>query len=142
MFEKLNDVVQRYEEMAELMARPETAADYARLSQLGKELPKRAIPAAMALGYVIGIMAVWLYASMRAHYGPGPNTAVIAAVMTWMLGYALPHYSFWAAGIFSGSLMALASAIGLAELILATLAGAWIYKPAGEVVAPEPSVSA
>ena len=106
--------------------------------QLGRELPKRAIPAAMALGYLIGIMAVWLYASMRAHYGPGPKTAVIAAVVTWMLCFALPHYSFWAAGIFAGSFMALASAIALAELILATLVGAWIYKPVGEAALPEP----
>ena len=37
MFEKLDDVVQRYQQLAELMARPEAAADYERLSRLAKE---------------------------------------------------------------------------------------------------------
>lgn len=111
-------------------------------SQLGKELPSWAIPAFIVWGFLVGIMAVWIYASIRAQYGPGPRTAVMAGVMTWILGYALPNYSFWAVGIFSGSLMAIASAIGLAELILATLAGAWVYKPAEEIVAIEPGVSA
>ena len=37
MFEKLDDTVQRYQELAELMARPEAAADYERLSRLAKE---------------------------------------------------------------------------------------------------------
>lgn len=64
-------------------------------------------------------------------YGPGPKAAVIAGVMTWILGYAMPNYALWYSGIFGGSLMALASAIGLVEFILATLAGAWVYKPAG-----------
>ena len=37
MFEKLDELVRRYEELPELMARPEAAADYERLSRLAKE---------------------------------------------------------------------------------------------------------
>ena len=102
------------------------ADEYVR--QFGQPLPGRAIPSAMALGYVVGIMAVWLYASIRAQYGPGLRTAIIAAVMFWMVGYAMPHFALWYSDVISGSLAVLKSAVGLVEFAVATLAGVWLYE--------------
>ncbi len=95
--------------------------------QLGQALPRRAIPAAMMLGYLVGIVAVWCYASIRSHYGRGGRTAVIAGVMIWSVGYAMPNYALWYSGLLDGALMAVKSAVGLPEFVLATLAGAWVY---------------
>ena len=98
--------------------------------QIGKEPPSSANMVFWFWGFLLGIIAVWLYASIRAHYGPGAKTAIMAGSMTWLLSVFMPNCAVWALGIFGGSLVAKASALGLVELILATLAGAWIYKPA------------
>jgi hypothetical protein len=44
---------------------------------------------------------------------------------------ALPNYAFWSFGLFDGQLMVVASVIGLAELLVGTLAGAWVYERPG-----------
>jgi len=79
-----------------------------------------------ALG--MGIAAIWLYAVMRSHFGPGPKTAVLSALGYWVIGYALPAVGIGQTGLFPVQLLVLAHLGGLAEIILATLAGAWLYK--------------
>ena len=112
-------------------------------AELGtRTMPSYAIPLFILWGFIVGIVAVWIYASIRRTYGAGPRTAIIAGVATWVIGYALANLSFFAIGVFSGGMMAVATAIGLVEVILATLAGAWLYRPAEEIVAIEPGVSA
>ena len=96
--------------------------------QFGQALPGRAIPSAMVLGFAVGVMAVWLYASIRAQYGPGLRTAIIAAVMFWMFGYAMPHFALWYSDIIGGSLAAMNSAVGLVEFVVASLVGVWLYE--------------
>ena len=32
-----------------------------------------------------GIVAVWMYAAIRPRYGPGPRTAVLAALAVWFI---------------------------------------------------------
>jgi hypothetical protein len=85
------------------------------------------MPGSFLWGYLIGIVTVWLYASLRTHYGSWRKTAVITGVTTWILALALPNYALWLFGIFGGSLLAMASAFGVFEFILAALAGAWVY---------------
>ena len=99
--------------------------DYVR--QMGKDLPGTVMPGSFLWGYVIGIVTVWLYASLRAHYGSWLKTAVVAGVTTWILALALPNYALWLFGIFGGSLVAMASAFGIFEVVLAALAGARVY---------------
>lgn len=101
------------------------------MAQLGRSFPRTAIPRSMVWGYLIGAVAVWLYAALRSRYGRGVNAALIAGLMTALVGVALPNYAFWSFGLLGGRLMILASAIGFAEVVLATLAGAWMYERPG-----------
>lgn len=104
------------------------------MSQLGRQLPGRTIPLSMGWGLLMGIVAVWLYVSLRAQYGAGPRTAALAGGATWVLGYALPSYSIWAFGILSGSLVVGASGLAMAQIVLATLAGSAFYDFAGDAM--------
>jgi hypothetical protein len=101
------------------------ADDY--VTQVGKDLPGRVMPGSFLWSFLIGIVTVWLYASLRTHYGSWLKTAVIAGVTTWILGVALPSSAIWLFGIFGGSLLAIASAFGVIEFVLAAVAGAWVY---------------
>jgi hypothetical protein len=76
----------------------------------------------------IGIAAVWLYAALCPRYGPGPKTAALSALGYWVIGYALPAASVAQTGFFPIGLIALANLGGLIEIVLATFAGAFVYR--------------
>ena len=80
------------------------------------------------LGLVYGIMAIWLYAAIRPRYGAGPKTALWAGFAVWMLGYLLPTLGWMPMELFPGRLLRIALLGGLAEVLVATLAGAWLYR--------------
>jgi hypothetical protein len=82
----------------------------------------------LVLGFVFGIVAIWIYASIRPRYGAGAKTAIIAAVMTWILGYLLPMFGYLAIGLTTISLVMVSAVWGLAEIVIGTLAGAWLYR--------------
>lgn len=83
---------------------------------------------AIGLTFVLGIVMVWLYALIRPRMGPGPKTAIVAALVLW---FAIYFY----VGIIYGILLvqpmnaiAIAAVFGLVEYIVAAIAGAWVYK--------------
>jgi hypothetical protein len=82
------------------------------------------------LGFLGGIMAVWLYAAIRPRFGAGAKTALIAGVAFWVI------YRFFAAiaemnmGMYSQKLIMTGLVWGLVEIGIATLVGAWLYKEA------------
>ena len=53
---------------------------------------------------------------------------MIVATALWLGGYLLCTLGYWCLGIFAGSLVALWAMVGLVEMNLATVAGAWIYR--------------
>jgi hypothetical protein len=79
-------------------------------------------------GFVAGISAVWLYAAARPRFGPGPKTAACTGFAFWVIGYALPTLGQWAFKLFPGRLLIIGLLAGLVEIILASVAGAWLYK--------------
>ena len=79
-------------------------------------------------GFLAGIAAVWVYAAIRPRYGQGVGTAVRAGVAMWVLAYLLPNISIYALNLFPARLLVITGIVGLAEIIVATVAGAWIYK--------------
>lgn len=83
------------------------------------------------IGLVTGIAAVWTYAAIRSRFGEGPGTAVTAALLIWVVGYFLPDAGNAVMGIFPASLTVLIAAVGLVEIVIATLAGAFIYRESG-----------
>lgn len=80
------------------------------------------------IGLVLGIAAVWTYAAMRPRFGEGAGTAFIAALLIWVVGYLLSDVGPALAGIYPISLTATMIAVGLVEIVIATEAGAWLYR--------------
>jgi len=89
------------------------------------------IAKAVVLVFIPGIVAVLVYAAIRPRFGAGPKTAVIAAVIVWLLAYVYQSLLSAAMGMFPLSLTLIGLGWGLVELMLATLAGAWLYKESG-----------
>jgi len=78
--------------------------------------------------FIIGIIAVWLYAAIRPRFGARPITAIIAGFIFWILSVLLPYLSFGSIGMFPAGLLAIDAIIGLVILVVSTLLGAWIYQ--------------
>ena len=79
-------------------------------------------------GFAWGIVAVWLYAAMRPRFGAGAGTAARAGLVAWFFGALLPAVAMMNMGIFAfGTVEAV---WGLVQSIIATVAGAWLYKEA------------
>jgi hypothetical protein len=82
------------------------------------------------MGLAIGLIAVWTYAAIRPRFGAGPKTAVYAALLTWVTGYVLMDLSPLITGMFPQTLFLTLIGVGLVEIVVATVAGAFIYKEA------------
>ena len=76
---------------------------------------------------LIGIVAVWLYAAMRPRFGPGPRTAVLAGLTVWLLASVFPGLGM-IASLFPASLVIASIGTGLIESLVATQAGAYMYR--------------
>jgi hypothetical protein len=81
-----------------------------------------------AMGLVLGIITVWTYAAIRARFGAGVKTAVFAGVLTWLTACVYGNAMSTIIGMFPMSLTLTLAGVGLVELIVATIAGAWLYK--------------
>ncbi len=79
-------------------------------------------------GFATGILLVWLYAAIRPRFGPGPKTAVCAALVVWFLAYLSSGAAMVATGIMPLGLTVIGWVWGVVELIAASLAGARIYQ--------------
>lgn len=90
----------------------------------------RAMTVWIVWGLLVGVTAVWLYAAIRPRYGAGAKTAVCAGLAVWLLVSFLWSVGLWNLGLLPGDVLAMTSAWGLVELVVATLVGAWIYREA------------
>ena len=88
------------------------------------------IALAVFLTLLLGIMIVLIYAMIRHRFGPGPRTAIVAALIVWFCVYVY-------AGILSGALFAIPAHLlglgivwGLVEYSFGAVLGAWVYKEA------------
>lgn len=99
-------------------------------AKMGVQMRPNAIPIYLLLGFILGIAAIWAYAVARPRYGAGPKTAVIVAIGVWVIGYALPNLEIWLGGILPVRLLCIFTLVGLVELVVASVAGAAVYKEA------------
>jgi hypothetical protein len=79
--------------------------------------------------FLCGIVLVWLYASIRPRYGPGPMTAVIAGLALWLITH-LAFAAWWFTGLYSFGLVAASTVGGLLAAVAGALAGGALYKEA------------
>jgi hypothetical protein len=75
---------------------------------------------------VLGVTLVWVYAAIRPRFGPGPRTAICAAIPLWIAS-CIAYYGDLSMGMMSARLWWMFALVGLVAMILATMAGAKFY---------------
>ena len=83
-----------------------------------------------------GFLAIFIYALMRPFHGPGPMTAVFAAIVAWMAFSVCGPAQFIPLGFYSRRLWVMVAGAQLVTSIVANLAGAWLYKDAVTTASP------
>ena len=102
--------------------------------QAMQALGKAPAPSASAIaiynvwGFLAGIAAVWIYAAIRPRYGAGAGTAVRDGIVTWGLASLLASLASYPSGVFPTRLLVITSVVAFFEMIIAAVAGAWLYK--------------
>ncbi len=97
-----------------------------------RNLDPVALHAATGIGWVCfdflcGFVLVWLYAAIRPRFGPGPQTAFLAAFVLWLVVHAvLASYVFMGYAAFS--LVARAGVAELASALIGGWVGGYLYK--------------
>jgi hypothetical protein len=81
-----------------------------------------------ALSLLVGLTAVWIYVGIRPRFGPGVTTAVYAGLAVWVLAYLCPNMYLLATGIFPASLLWTGVIVGVVQVPVATVAGAYLYQ--------------
>jgi hypothetical protein len=99
------------------------------MQSLGRPpLPVSSIVLFNVWGFLLGIASVWLYAAIRPRYGAGPATAIRAGVAAWVMSVFLANVTNYAFGAIPVRLLVITSLVELAEIPIATVIGAWLYK--------------
>jgi hypothetical protein len=82
----------------------------------------------LAYDLLKGLIAIWLYAAARPRFGPGPATALLAAVTVWLLVIPVPTIGLLPMAFFSAGFAVLWSVYGFFPILVGTMAGAWLYR--------------
>jgi len=89
------------------------------------------VPSTMALfvlsDLLYGLLAVFTYAAIRPRCGAGPATAAWAGLMVF-LAAMLAMFGFTVMGLFTVGAFVKAAVVWLVVMVVATIAGAAIYK--------------
>lgn len=97
---------------------------------LAMEMNAGVFVSSILISLIGGLILVFIYALARARFGPGPKTAVTAAITLWTGGYLLSLMGYNMLGLFPSSLLVTWGLVGLLEMIVAALVGGWIYREA------------
>lgn len=88
----------------------------------------QAVAVFLVMGFVLGIATVWLYAAIRPRFGASARTAACAGLTVWSLAYLYPGIGYGMLQLFPMKLMVVGVLWGLVEMVIAAVAGAWLYK--------------
>lgn len=112
-----------------------------------KELPAVGPPmapldvAALNLwGFLVGLLAIWLYAAIRDTYGRGPKTAVKAGTVVWVLAVLFVVLRPSVGPGLPITEDVIAAGVGWVEITLGTLLGAWQYRVRMDRVDTAPAI--
>lgn len=95
---------------------------------LSVEMNAAAVFTSILVSLLLGLLLIFLYAAVRPRFGPGPKTALIVAVALFAGGYLPSLLGYRMIGLYTDQLLLQWGIQGLVEMIVATLAGAWIYR--------------
>ncbi|MGQ0537338.1 MAG: hypothetical protein ACT4R6_00195 [Gemmatimonadaceae bacterium] len=84
----------------------------------------------VVVSLMLGLALVFLYAAARPRFGPGPRTAAIVAFALWVGGYVPSLIGYNMIGLYPNNLLVLWAVVGLVQLIVAGIVGAWLYREA------------
>ena len=77
-----------------------------------------------------GFISIYLYALMRSCCGPGPKTAALAGIVAWIAFSVTGPAQFIPLGFYSHALWIKVGAFQFITSIVATVAGAFLYRDA------------
>ncbi len=80
------------------------------------------------MSLLTGLVLVFFYAAARPRFGPGPKTAIIVAVALFVGGMLVTLMGYGMMGLYPTRLLLIWGCIGFVEMILVSLAGAWVYR--------------
>jgi hypothetical protein len=89
-----------------------------------------AIGVAMAMTFLLGLVMILGYAAIRPRFGPGPKTAIIAALFAWFGVVVYPNVIGAAFGFIPTNILLLLLGWEIVEFAVAALVGAALYKEA------------
>ena len=87
-----------------------------------------AIVTFVLFGFLLGIVTIWLYAAIRPRYGAGPRSAIMAGLIVFFLAYIYGNAGLTVMGFMPASMMLIIDGWGLVEILIAAVAGAWLYQ--------------
>ncbi len=82
----------------------------------------------VVVSLLVGLTLVFFYAAARPRLGPGPKTAIIVALALWFGGFLINLIGYGMIGLYPMGMLTIWGVQGLVELIVASLAGGWIYR--------------
>jgi hypothetical protein len=83
----------------------------------------------ITVDFLLGIVLVWSYAAMRPRFGPGPKTAILAAIPLFA-GITLIMFGLTVMGFFTMGLFAKSTVCSAVNAAISAVAGAWLYREA------------
>ena len=87
-----------------------------------------AIAVYLCWGFLVGILAIYIYAAVRPRFGGSAKSAFRVGILMWLLVSVQSTISMEPMGLFPPMLLLKGMITSMVEIILATLIGASIYK--------------
>jgi hypothetical protein len=105
-------------------------ADYVRAFASHRAHPVNAVTVLenTSLRLAYGFLLVFLYAAIRPRFGAGPRTAMIAAALLWLAAFLPRQLLLSEFGILNRPQLVLSLSWSVAEVVVASLLGAAIYR--------------
>lgn len=108
---------------------------------LGAKAPESGHAISMVYFFIFelgrGFGAIFIYALMRPFHGPGPKTAILAAIATWLAFSVAAPAEFIPLGFYGRRMWLIIAGYQLVTSIVTNLLAAWIYRDPATSVTPE-----
>lgn len=80
----------------------------------------------ITIDFLLGLLVVWTYAAIRPRFGPGPRTAILAALVPYV-AISLIMFGMTHGGMITMSIWVKMTAISLISMSVGAVLGAWAY---------------
>jgi hypothetical protein len=75
-----------------------------------------------------GLALAWVYAAIRAHFGAGPKTAIIAALAVWAIMFAVPFIADVPLRFYTANMLVMWAVYELITSLVGGLVAGALYK--------------